>query len=49
MDDKGNYTEEDIPYPVNYYGFSKLIGDTYVNSYQNSLIIRTKTVDTHSK
>ncbi len=41
---KGNYTEDDIPYPVNYYGMSKLIGDTYVNSYHNSLIIRTSGV-----
>ncbi|ARD84769.1 dTDP-4-dehydrorhamnose reductase [Ferroplasma acidiphilum] len=41
---KGNYTEDDIPYPVNYYGLSKLIGDTYVNSYKDSLIIRTSGV-----
>ena len=34
----GNGTKNDIPYPVNYYGMSKLIGDNYVNSYQNSLI-----------
>lgn len=42
--DKGNYTENDIPYPVNYYGLSKLIGDNYANSYENSLIIRTSGV-----
>ncbi len=41
---KGNYTEDDIPYPINYYGLSKLIGDNYVNSYENSLIIRTSGV-----
>ncbi|AGO61919.1 SDR family oxidoreductase [Ferroplasma acidarmanus] len=41
---KGNYTEDDISYPINYYGLSKLIGDTYANSYQNSLIIRTSGV-----
>lgn len=41
---KGNYKENDIPYPVNYYGLSKLIGDNYVNSYENSLIIRTSGV-----
>lgn len=38
---KGNYSENDIPYPVNYYGLSKLIGDNYANSYEHSLIIRT--------
>lgn len=42
--DKGNYTENDTPYPVNYYGLSKLIGDNYVNSYENSLIVRTSGV-----
>jgi len=41
---KGNYNEDDIPYPVNYYGLSKLIGDNYANSYNNSLIIRTSGV-----
>ncbi len=41
---KGNYNENDIPYPVNYYGLSKLIGDNYANSYNNSLIIRTSGV-----
>lgn len=40
----GNYSETDIPYPVNYYGLSKLIGDNYANSYENSLIIRTSGV-----
>lgn len=38
---KGNYNEYDTPCPINYYGLSQLIGDTYVNSYDNSLIIRT--------
>ena len=40
----GNYSETDIPYPINYYGLSKLIGDNYANSYENSLIIRTSGV-----
>ena len=39
--DKGNYNENDVPHPVNYYGLSKLIGDSYADSYENSLIIRT--------
>ena len=41
---KGNYNETDIAEPVNYYGLSKLIGDTYALSYDNSLIVRTSGV-----
>ena len=41
---KGNYIETDISEPVNYYGLSKLIGDIYSLSYDNSLIIRTSGV-----
>ena len=41
---KGNYKEDDLPEPVNYYGLSKLLGDIYANSYDNSLIIRTSGV-----
>ena len=35
---KGNYRENDLPEPINYYGLSKLLGDIYANSYDNSLI-----------
>lgn len=38
------YREDSIPDPVNYYGFSKLVGDIYANSYDKSLIIRTSGV-----
>ncbi|WP_393972164.1 NAD(P)-dependent oxidoreductase [Oxyplasma meridianum] len=38
------YSEESIPDPINYYGFSKLIGDIYINSYNKSLIVRTSGV-----
>ncbi len=38
---KGQYSEQDIPNPINYYGLSKLLGDTYVLSYDDSLIVRT--------
>ena len=38
---KGNYCETDIAEPINYYGLSKLIGDTYTLSYDNSLVLRT--------
>ncbi len=39
--DKGMYKEEDEPDPINYYGFTKAIGDAFALSYDNSLIIRT--------
>jgi len=38
---KGLYKEEDLPNPINYYGLTKLLGDTYALSYDNSLVIRT--------
>lgn len=41
---KGNYDESSIPNPINYYGTSKLIGDIYANSYENSIIVRTSGV-----
>jgi len=37
---RGNYSEEDIPNPVNYYGKTKLFGEKEAEKY-NSLIIRT--------
>ncbi|AAT42893.1 dTDP-4-dehydrorhamnose reductase family protein [Picrophilus oshimae] len=40
----GNYREDDLPDPVNYYGLTKLLGDIYANSYDNTLIIRTSGV-----
>lgn len=40
----GNYSESSIPDPVNYYGMSKLVGDIFVESYENSLIVRTSGV-----
>lgn len=39
--DKGNYKENDIPSPVNFYSLTKLIGETIVKQYDNTLIIRT--------
>ena len=41
---EGRYMEKDIAEPVNYYGLSKLIGDIYALSYDNSLTIRTSGV-----
>lgn len=45
----GNYKESAIPDPINYYGFSKSIGDAFSLSYENSLIIRTSGVYGHSR
>jgi dTDP-4-dehydrorhamnose reductase len=38
---KGLYREEDLPNPINYYGLTKLLGDAYALSYDDSLVIRT--------
>ena len=40
----GNYREESVPNPINFYGLSKLVGDIFVSSYENSLIVRTSGV-----
>lgn len=42
--EKGRYTEDDAPNPINYYGFSKAIGEAYALSYDDSLVIRTSGV-----
>jgi len=41
--DRGNYSEEDIPYPKNFYSLTKLLGEFKVKCYNqdNWLIIRT--------
>ncbi len=41
---KGNYAETDLPNPVNYYGLTKLTGEIYASSYDDSLVIRTSGV-----
>jgi dTDP-4-dehydrorhamnose reductase len=43
--DRGDYTEEDIPYPINFYGLTKLISEYVVKRLNNYLIIRTDFVD----
>lgn len=43
--DRGDYTELDIPYPTNFYGLTKLIGELLVkNSGLKWLIVRTNFV-----
>ncbi|MEM4067734.1 MAG: NAD(P)-dependent oxidoreductase [Candidatus Micrarchaeaceae archaeon] len=41
---EGNYAEDAHPNPINYYGLSKLIGETYANSCEGNLVIRTSGV-----
>ena len=36
---KGQYSEDSVPDPINYYGFSKSIGDAYALSLPSSLVI----------
>lgn len=42
--ERGLYREEDLPNPVNYYGLTKLLGETYALSYDHSLVVRTSGV-----
>ncbi len=39
--EKGNYEEGDTPIPINYYGFSKSVGEAFAMSYDDALVIRT--------
>lgn len=41
---EGNYGEGSDPNPINYYGLSKLVGDIFALSYDNSIIVRTSGV-----
>ncbi len=40
----GGYKEYSTPNPINYYGFSKAMGDAFALSYENSSVIRTSGV-----
>ena len=42
--DRGMYTEEDIPYPKNFYALTKLLGEFVVRRLPNHLIVRTNFV-----
>lgn len=39
--ERGNYREEDIPNPRNFYALTKLIGEVIMRQYSHTLIIRT--------
>lgn len=42
--DRGNYAEHDLPYPKNYYAFTKYIGETVARTTPISLVVRTNFV-----
>jgi dTDP-4-dehydrorhamnose reductase len=42
--DKGDYTEKDLPYPDNFYGLTKLLGEYAVKRMKNHLILRANFV-----
>lgn len=42
--DEGNYDENSIPYPRNFYALTKLLAEFIVRQYKNHLIIRTNFV-----
>ena len=42
--DRGFYKENDVPYPKNFYGFTKLMGEFVVKKMPKHLIIRTNFV-----
>ena len=42
--DREMYTEQDVPYPENFYALTKLLGEMVVRSFPNHLIVRTNFV-----
>lgn len=44
MGDEEMYSEESIPYPINFYGLTKLLGELIVQTLSNHLIVRTNFV-----
>ncbi|WP_157463197.1 SDR family oxidoreductase [Caldisphaera lagunensis] len=41
---KGNYKENETPNPINYYGLTKLLGESSVKTLTNYAIVRTSTI-----
>src|SRR3990172_542991 len=39
--DAGDYTEEDAPYPSNFYSVTKLVGEQLARTHPHNLIVRT--------
>jgi dTDP-4-dehydrorhamnose reductase len=42
--EKGNYMENDVPNPVNYYGLTKLMGEIIFSSYPRYAIVRASSI-----
>lgn len=47
--ERGNYREEDTPYPTNYYSWTKLLGEEIVLAGCQALIIRSTIIGIHPK
>ncbi|MEM0120798.1 MAG: dTDP-4-dehydrorhamnose reductase [Thermoprotei archaeon] len=45
--EQGCYREDDTPSPINHYGVTKLLGEAYAQSYDDSLVVRTSGVFGH--
>ena len=46
--EKGDYTEEDIPNPINYYSLTKLLAESFVKMLDSYIIIRTSFMPSNS-
>jgi dTDP-4-dehydrorhamnose reductase len=44
---EGNYKENDLPYPKNFYNLTKLLGEQIISEYKFSLIIRLNLIGIH--
>lgn len=42
--DRGGYTESDVPYPKNFYGLTKLMGESAARRLRSHLVVRTNFV-----
>lgn len=45
--EKGDYREGDIPYPKNFYNFTKAVGDILANEYEGGLVVRFNLMGIH--
>jgi len=45
--EEGNYKENDIPYPKNFYAFSKVLGEQAILDYERGLVLRTNLIGVH--
>src|SRR3989344_3142701 len=45
--EKGNHKENDIPYPKNFYAFSKVLGEQAILDYDRGLVLRMNLLGAH--